>query len=129
MSNVLTSGPDLARTPGVARGSKVRWLFLGVCGALLALLLISGVLAVRYMGKMHAQELAVTGALAERAQMLSGLWLSVQNYNQAVQQFVAEAQKDRDQASRQHLDQLTFEIDSDLKSYPVAVSYTHLRAT
>jgi len=119
---MMISGEDAAATAqldSLPPSSKVRWLFLGVCGALLALLLISGVLAARYMAKMHAQELAVTGALAERAQMLSGLWLSVQSYNQAVQQFVAEAKKDRDQASRQHLDQLTLEIDSDLKSYPV----------
>jgi len=98
--------------------SRVRWLFLGVCGALLGLLLVSGVLAVRYLERMQTQELAVTSALAERAQMLSGLWLSVQSYNQSVQQFVAEAQKDRDQASRERLDQLTLEIDSNLKSYP-----------
>ena len=119
---MMISGEDAAaaaQLDSLPPSSKVRWLFLGVCGALLALLLISGVLAARYMAKMHAQELAVTGALAERAQMLSGLWLSVQSYNQAVQQFVAEAQNDRDQASRQHLDQLTLEIDSDLKSYPV----------
>ena len=119
---VMTLAPNMAeatRPEFAPPSSSVRWLFLGISGALLALLLISGVLAVRYVAKMHAQELAVTGALAERAQMLSGLWLSVQSYNQAVQQFVAEAQKDRDQASRQHLDQLTLEIDSDLKSCPV----------
>jgi signal transduction histidine kinase len=99
--------------------SKMRWLFLGVSGVLLALLLVSGVLAVRFLGKVHAQELSISHALAERSQMLSGLWLSIQSYNEAVQQFVAEAQEDRDQPSRQHLDQLTVEIDSDLKSYPV----------
>ncbi len=99
--------------------NKVRWLFLGVCGALLALLLVSGVLSVRFLAKMQSQELAVTRALAERAQMLSGLWLSIQTYNDAVQQFVAETQADREEPSHQQLDQLTLEIDSDLKRYPV----------
>ena len=99
--------------------SKVRWLFLGVCGALLTLLLGSGFLAVRFVGKMHAQELTITRALAERAQMLSGLSLSIQSYNESVQQFVAEARADQDEPSHQHLDQLTLEIDSDLKRYPV----------
>jgi len=99
--------------------SKVRWLFLGVYGALLTLLLGSGFLAVRFVGKMHAQELTITRALAERAQMLSGLSLSIQSYNESVQQFVAEARADQDEPSHLHLDQLTLEIDSDLKRYPV----------
>jgi signal transduction histidine kinase len=106
--------------------SKVRWLFLAVCGALLALLAASGIVAIRDLRKMHDQELAVRHGFAERAQMLSDLSLSiqnyslsVQNYNQAVQQFTAEARADRDQPAQQRLDQLTLEIDSDLKRYPV----------
>jgi signal transduction histidine kinase len=106
---------------------KVRWLFLAVCGALLALLAVSGIVAIRDLRKMHDQELAVRHGLAERAQMLSDLSLSIQNYslsiqsyNQAVQQFAAEARADRDQPAQQRLDQLTLEIDSDLKRYPVA---------
>src|SRR5438477_4329579 len=78
--------------------ATLRWLLLGVCAALLVLLVAAGAVAVRYLGEMHNQELAVTRALAERTQMLSGLWLSIQSYNQAVQQFVAQAEADRDQA-------------------------------
>ncbi|HUO29333.1 MAG TPA: sensor histidine kinase [Bryobacteraceae bacterium] len=100
--------------------SRLRWLFLGVCGFLLALLGLSGVLAVRLLGQMHAQELAVTHALGERAQMLSDLLFSVQKYNQAVQQLVAETKADQEQASRRRLDQLAFEIESDLRQYPLA---------
>jgi signal transduction histidine kinase len=98
--------------------NKLHWLILGVCGALLGLLIMSGALAVHFLGELHAQELAVTHTLAERTQMLSGLWLSIQNYNQAVQQFVAQEKTDQDQATRQHLDQLFLKIDSDLKRYP-----------
>lgn len=99
--------------------SRLRWLFLGVSGALLAFLLGSGVLAIRFLVAMHDQELAITHALAERAQMLSGLSLSIQSYNSSVRQFVAEARADKEAPSRQQLDQLTVEIASDFKRYPV----------
>jgi signal transduction histidine kinase len=98
--------------------SGLRWVFLAVCGALLAILSLSGFLAAHYLSKMYARELAITQALEERAQMLSGLWLSIQHYNQAVEQYVAETQADREAPSRKQLDQLTLEIDSDLRSYP-----------
>ena len=70
--------------------SRLRWLFLSVSVLLLALLLVSGVLVVRFLAQMRTQELAATRALAERTRALSGLWLSIQNYDQAVQQFVAQ---------------------------------------
>jgi signal transduction histidine kinase len=96
----------------------LRWLLLVVCGTLLALLLASGITAVHFLGDMHAQELSITHALAERTQMLLGLWVSVQGYRQAVEQIVSAAQADRDQAARQHLDQLTLEVEMELRQYP-----------
>jgi signal transduction histidine kinase len=99
------------------RSSKLRWLLLIVGGTLLSLLLASGILAIRFLNEMHAQQQVVSHALAARTQKLSGLLLSVQSYNDAVQQFVAEEQADRKPA-RQQLDRLTVEIDSDLKRYP-----------
>jgi hypothetical protein len=104
---------DPAPHPG-----RLRWLLLFVWVALLPLLLVSGALAIRILDEMHGQQPVVTHALAARTQMLSGLLLSIQSYNQSVQQFVAQEKADRDQAARQHLDQLTVEIDSDLKHYP-----------
>jgi len=100
--------------------NKLRWLFLGVCGFLLALLAASGFIAIRFLGEIHAQELRVTHTLAERAQLLSDLLLSVQTYNQAVQQVLTQAKVDREQTARGRIDALAFEIDSDLKQYPVA---------
>jgi len=125
--------PDLMTTPeeSVPSSSATRWLFLGVCVALLVLLLGSGVLAVDALSKMHAQQQAITHVLAERSQMLSGLSFSIQSYNDAVRQFLVEAQAEPD---RQHIERLTFEIDSDLKRYPVqrdsaeAVLFDGLRA-
>jgi signal transduction histidine kinase len=85
---------------------------------LLTLLLVSGVLAVRFLSEMRAQELAATRALAERTRALSGLGLSIQNYNQAVQQFVAQTAAERDAETRRRLDRLTLEIDADFDRYP-----------
>jgi signal transduction histidine kinase len=97
---------------------KLRWLFLCVSVFLLALLLVSGVLVVRVLSEMRIQELAATRALAERTRALSGLWLSIQSYDQAVQQFVAQTAADRDAEVRRHLDQLTLEIDAGFDRYP-----------
>src|SRR5450756_2981028 len=119
--------------------SRLRWLFLCVSALLLALLLVSGVLAVRFLSEMCTQELAATLALAERTRALSGLWLSIQSYDQAVQHFVAQTAADQDAEARR-LDQLNLEIDADFNRYPSVrdseedallsgmrpVSYTHL---
>jgi signal transduction histidine kinase len=99
--------------------NKLRWLFLGVCGFLLALLAASGLVAIRYLAEIHAQELAITHTLADRAQLLSDLLLSVQKYNQAVQQVVLEAKADREQTARRQVEALALQIDSDLKQYPL----------
>ena len=97
--------------------SRLRWLFLCVSVFLLALLLMSGVLVVRFLSQMRTQELAATRALAERTRALSRLWLSIQSYDQAVQQFVAQTAADQDAEARR-LDQLNLEIDTDFNRYP-----------
>ena len=98
--------------------SRLRWLFLCVSVFLLALLLVSGVLVVRFLSEMRIQEMAATRALSERTRALSGLWLSIQSYDQAVQQFVAQTAADRDADARRRLDQLTLEIDAGFDRYP-----------
>jgi signal transduction histidine kinase len=100
--------------------SKLRWLLVFVSALLLAFLLVSGVLAVHFLSEMHVQELAVTRALAERTHTLSGLWLSIQSYDQAVQQFVAQSAAERDPAALRRMDQLTLEIDAGFERYPGA---------
>ena len=112
-----TADPGAWREP-TPPSSKLRWLFLSVSVLLLALLLVSRVLAVRFLSEMRSQELAATRALAERTRALSGLWLSVQSYDQAVQQFVAQTTADRDAEARRLLDRLTLEIDADFDRYP-----------
>ena len=119
MSDLSGSTIDTLLLEPAPPAGKMRWLLLAICAGLLVLLLGSGLVAARLLGQMYQQQQAVTHALAARTQMLSGLWLSIQNYNQAVQQFVMQAKEDRDRASRQHLDQLTLEIGEDFKRYPI----------
>jgi signal transduction histidine kinase len=105
------------RTEPTPPSSRLRWLFLCVSLMLLALLLVSGVLVVRFLAEMRTQELAATRALAERTRALSGLWLSIQSYDQAVQQFVAQTAADQSAEARR-LDQLNLEIDAGFDRYP-----------
>jgi signal transduction histidine kinase len=95
-------------------------MFLWVSVLLLGLLVVSGALAARFLSAMRTQELAATRALAERTRTLSALWLSLQNYDQAVQQFVAQTAADRDAETRRRLDQLTLAIAADFDRYPSA---------
>ncbi|MGA3097452.1 MAG: sensor histidine kinase [Bryobacteraceae bacterium] len=115
LSESAGAGASLEPSPP---SSRLRWLFLVVSVLLLALLVASGVLAVRFLAEMRTQEMAATRALAERTRALSGLWLSVQSYDQAVQQFVAQTAADRDAEARRRLDQLTMEIDAGFDRYP-----------
>lgn len=117
LSESAVEAPQLEPAPP---SNKLRWLFLGVCGCLLSLLAVSGLLAIRFLTEIQAQERAVTHTLADRAQLLSDLLLSIQKYNQAVQEMVTEAKADQEQASRRQIDELALQIDSDLKQYPVA---------
>jgi signal transduction histidine kinase len=117
LSDTALEASGLETTPP---SNKLRWLFLGVCGFLLALLAASGVIAIRLLGELHAQQVGVTHALADRGQLLSDLLLSVQTYNQTIQQVLTEAQADREPAARRRIEALAIEIDSDLKQYPEA---------
>ena len=116
---ILTETADTAawREP-TPPSSRLRWLFLCVSVFLLALLLVSGVLVVRFLAEMRTQELAATRALAERTRALSGLWLSIQSYDQAVQQFVAQTAADQNAEARR-LDQLNLEIDAGFDRYQI----------
>src|SRR4051794_18813567 len=117
----MTPRSETAETPVPSEttppSSHLHWLFLAVSLLLLALVLLSGMLAFRFLSELRAQELRATRALAERTRALSGLWLSVQSYDQAVQQFLAEASAD-DKETRRRLDQLAVEIVSSFDRYP-----------
>ena len=79
------------------------WL-VGFCVALLlTLLLRSGVLTVRFLSELREQEIGATHALAERARALSGLWLSIQSYDRAVQDFVEQSAARNAEASMKNI--------------------------
>lgn len=120
MDSMSESTVEAAEAEPGSPSNKLRWLFLVVCLFLLALLAVSGAIAIHYLGQTQRQERAISHTLAERGQLLSDLLLSIQKYNQAVQQVVVEAKADREQATRRQIDALALEIDSDLKQYPVA---------
>lgn len=120
MDSMSASAIEAPGSQPAPPSNKLLWLFLAVCLLLLALLAGSGVIAIHYLGQTQAQERAISHTLAERGQLLSDLLLSIQKYNQAVQQVVLEAKADREQATRRQIDALALEIDSDLKQYPVA---------
>jgi signal transduction histidine kinase len=95
----------------------MRVVVLAVCASLLALLVMAGSLAIYSLFRMHDQETAVRRTLTERTQMLIGLWASVENYRQAVDQ-LAKAPAREDRLARPRLDQLARQIDSELQHYP-----------
>src|SRR5436309_7430400 len=96
---------------------NLHWFFLAVSLVLLALVLLAGMLSVHFLSELRAQESRAAHALAERTRALTGLWLSIQSYDQTVQQFLARAAED-DAATRRRLDQLAFEIVSSFDHYP-----------
>ncbi|HEY7390578.1 MAG TPA: sensor histidine kinase [Bryobacteraceae bacterium] len=113
----MTESPYIDGGAGPLSG-RLRWILAIVCAVLLALLLLSGIFAVRFLDEMHSREREVTRALMNRTELLSSLWVSIQNYNEAVGQFVAQANAERKQAARQRIDRLTVEIDTNLRRYP-----------
>ena len=120
-----TSPESLERAAGqdtASPSSTLRWVFLGVSLFLLVLALISGVLTVRSLSELRAQELEATHVLAERTRSLSGLWVSIRSYDRAVQDFIAQAAEtaNRDAEASRRLDQLAVQIVSDFDRYPTA---------
>jgi signal transduction histidine kinase len=98
--------------------NRMRWVLLGAFTGLLALLVISGLSAVRILRQMSGQEQAVRHALARRVQTLSGLCLSVQIYNERLQRFVIEPTAEPDASARDQMGRLAADIDSSLRNYP-----------
>jgi len=97
--------------------SKLRWLFLCVSVLLLALLLVSGSWLSAFSRKCTLKNWRPLARWRADARAIR-LWLSIQGYDQAVQQFVAQTAADRDAEARRHLDRLTLEIDADFDRYP-----------
>ena len=97
---------------------RLRWVLLGVFLGLLALIFVSGAAATRTLREMHQQEQNTRRLLADRAQQLSGLFISVEVYNQTIGRYVGHPGAKPDPFVRQELDRETTDLSSRLDRYP-----------
>ena len=97
---------------------RLRWVLLGALLGLLALIFVSGAAATRTLREMHQQERDARRALADRAQMLSSLSVSIEVYNEDIGRYVGYPPEKSDPQVRRQLDRLTADIGSQLSRYP-----------
>ena len=69
--------------------SGARWVLPAVFAGLLILGVVSGAEAMRILNAMHTGELTARRAISERTQTLSGMWLTIQIYDEAIQRYVS----------------------------------------
>jgi len=98
--------------------SRLRWVLVGAFLGLLALLFVSGAAATRTLREMHQQEQDTRRALADRAQTLSSLYVSIEVYNQDIGRYVGYPAGKSDPQVRRQLDRLTADIGASLSRYP-----------
>jgi len=97
---------------------RVRWVLAGTFVALLALIFVSGAAATRTLREMHQEEENARLILADRGQQLTGLFVSVELYNQDIGRFVGYPGARPDPGIRQELEQAGAELLSQLNRYP-----------
>jgi signal transduction histidine kinase len=96
----------------------VRWVLFCTFLGLLGLILISGIKATRTLNEMYRQEQTARRTLADRSQELSGLYISIEVYNENIQRYVGYPAGKSDPDVRQQLDRLTADIAARLSRYP-----------
>jgi signal transduction histidine kinase len=104
--------------PTSPENSKLRWVLLGTFFALLALIFVAGAAATRTLGEMHRQEQDARRALADRAQQLSSISVSIEVFNEDMGRYVGFPPETGDPRMRQKLDRLTAAIAAELSQYP-----------
>jgi signal transduction histidine kinase len=109
---------ETAREREEALPGKLRWVLLAAFLGLLAIGLLSGSAALRALAEMHAQEQTVRHALAARTQSLGGLCLSIQIYNETLQQYVSSPGAEPDELMRGQMARLAETIRSGVRNYP-----------
>ena len=93
-------------------------MLLGAFVGLLALLIVSGGAATRTLREMHQQEQEARHALADRGQTLTGLYISVEVYNEDIGRYIGYPAEKANPQVRQLLDRLTADISARLNRYP-----------
>jgi signal transduction histidine kinase len=97
---------------------RLRWVLAATFLGLLALIFIAGAAAIGTLREMHRQEQNTRRALANRAQMLATLSVSIEVYNEDIGRYVGYPPEKSDPRVRRQLDLLTDEIGSQLNRYP-----------
>ena len=97
---------------------RLRWVLLGAFVGLLALLFVSGAAATRTLREMHQQEQEARRIQADRAQTMSGLYISIEVYNNDIGRYMGYPAEKSDPQVRRQVDQLTVEIAAGLSRYP-----------
>src|ERR1022692_419809 len=97
---------------------RLRWVLPGTFLGLLSLILISGAATSRTLKQMQQQEQLARSDVGDRTRNLSGLYLSIEVYNQAIQRYAACPEGKPDPVVRQQVDRLTVDIGSQLDRYP-----------
>jgi signal transduction histidine kinase len=100
--------------------ARLRWVLLGAFLGLLALIFASGAAATRTLRAMHQQEQDARRALADRAQTLSNLYISIEVYNDDLGRYVGLPAEESDPHVRPKLDRETADIAGRLTRYPAS---------
>ena len=100
--------------------ARLRWVLLGAFLGLLALIFASGAAATRTLRAMHQQEQDARRALADRAQTLSNLYISIEVYNDDLGRYVGLPAEESDPHVRPKLDRETADIAGLLTRYPAS---------
>lgn len=98
--------------------STLRWILLGAFAILLALLVVSGIAAVRVLKAMHQQAQSIRAASAERAQALSNICISIQIYDQTIAHYAADPRAEPDQEVVVGLGRLASEVSDGWNRFP-----------
>jgi signal transduction histidine kinase len=110
--------PDLPAPDAEWPSPRLRWVLLGAFVCLLALIFVSGAHATRTLREMHQQEQDARRVMADRAQALSNLYISIEVYNQNIGRYVGYPAEKADPDIRQQLERETADIANRLSRYP-----------
>ena len=114
----MPTAPDQSKPAVPDAERRLRWVLLITFAALLALILISGAAAIRTLREMHDQEQDARRMVAQRAQTLSRLYVSIEIYNEDIGRYLGEPPQHADPGMRRQLDRLSSQIESELNRYP-----------
>ncbi|HUA60208.1 MAG TPA: sensor histidine kinase [Verrucomicrobiae bacterium] len=94
----------------------LRWVLGVAFTGLVILMVVAGLTALSDLNRMHAEERDARRSFVERTQVITGLCLSIQSYNQTAERYLASPEPS--QADIELMARLQAAIDSSLHSFP-----------